>query len=71
VFWLEIGPLCEAIANVVCNRAHQMLNDRDIETGFFIERLAVPRRIYRAPIRQRPELDRRQFEPAAGGGLVS
>jgi glycosyltransferase involved in cell wall biosynthesis len=47
VFWLEIGPLCESeytgIANVVCNLARQMLVDRDIETGFFIERREVPR----------------------------
>jgi glycosyltransferase involved in cell wall biosynthesis len=47
VFWLEIGPLCESeytgISNVVCNLARQMLADRDIKAGFFIERREVPR----------------------------
>src|SRR5437588_4494272 len=47
MFWLEVGPLCEAeytgISNVVCNLARQMLADRDIEIRFFLERREVPR----------------------------
>jgi glycosyltransferase involved in cell wall biosynthesis len=49
VFWLEIGPLCEAeytgISTVVCELARHMLADREVATRFFAERREVPREV--------------------------